>query len=171
MANNCKATKVSGVIGLNETDAKAFREAVIDASQRDDVRNAIDALYQHVQYATDLRRPVCVSSGRCCRFEEFGHRLFVTTMELAAFVARAPGVQPVETGCPYQVGRLCGVHAIRPFGCRVFFCDETATEWQRQLYDRIHCQLKRMHDDMAVSYYYVEWQQALRALSQVPLLL
>jgi Fe-S-cluster containining protein len=134
----------------------------------------VGALYADVQRAIDARRPACAVSGRCCRFEEFGHRLFVTTVELAAFVAalegtgRRPGGDPAAawdgTGCPFQSGKLCGVHAIRPFGCRMFFCDATSTDWQNEAYEQFHARLKRMHEELNVPYFYVEWRAALRAL-------
>ena len=38
------------------------------------------------------RRPVCRASGRCCKFEVYGHRLYVTGVELEFFAAKcAPG--------------------------------------------------------------------------------
>jgi Fe-S-cluster containining protein len=131
-------------------------------------------VYDRVQSEIDARRPTCAVSGRCCRFEEYGHRLFVTTMELAAFVhdlqhARAAGrVREVPawdgTGCPFQVNRLCGVHPLRPFGCRMFFCDATATDWQNATYERFHAELRQLHEAMGVPYRYVEWRTALREL-------
>ena len=143
-------------------------EHVIAAASRADVREAIARVYADLQCDIDARRPLCVASGRCCRFEEFGHRLFVTTLELAAFVAELPEAAGTKdwdgTGCPFQVNKLCSVHAIRPFGCRVFFCDATATLWQNERYERFHADLKRLHGELNVPYLYVEWRQALRAL-------
>lgn len=125
-------------------------------------------MYAELQGEIDARRPLCQASGRCCRFEEFGHRLYVTTVELAAFVASLPErvvASPWDgTGCPFQLDRLCSVHAARPFGCRVFFCDATATEWQNERYERFHADLKRLHEELKVPYFYVEWRAALRAL-------
>ena len=48
------------------------------------------------------RRPVCRASGRCCHFEEYGHRLYVTAAELAYFAARlrGTGVSPVNGRAP-----------------------------------------------------------------------
>src|SRR5258706_4389081 len=66
-----------------EADWKRYVE---EASSRAEVREAVSNLYSEVQREIDARRPLCVISGRCCRFEEYGHRLFVTTMELASFV-------------------------------------------------------------------------------------
>ena len=59
---------------------------------------------------------------------------------------------------------MCGVHAIRPFGCRMFFCDPTSTDWQNDAYERFHGQLKQLHQTLGVPYFYVEWRQALRAM-------
>jgi len=56
------------------------------------------------------------------------------------------------------------VHAIRPFGCRMFFCDATSTAWQNEAYEQFHARLKRLHEELGVPYFYVEWRQALGAL-------
>lgn len=166
-----------------------LRQAVTDAAARPEVRQALEAVYAQLQEAIATRRPRCDASGRCCRFEAYGHRLYVTTIELAAFqhnlarlqsgggetgsdrpgrlaVLPADGGQAARDGggCPYQVDRLCSVHAIRPFGCRVFFCDPTATEWQNDQYEHFHGRLKALHESLAVPYFYVEWRAALRAL-------
>jgi Fe-S-cluster containining protein len=69
---------------------------------------------------------------------------------------------PSATGCRFQEHNLCTVHTIRPFGCRMFFCDATSTEWQHQQYERFHADLKRLHETLSVPYFYVEWRQALR---------
>jgi Fe-S-cluster containining protein len=97
--------------------------------------------------------------------------LFVTTMELAAFSAArgfADPPTPIGAGCPFQHDKLCTVHTIRPFGCRIFFCDETSTDWQRQQYESFHAELKRLHERLGVPYFYVEWRQALRAVAGLP---
>ena len=150
---------------------QTLRTSVLEASKRQDVLEAVDQLYRSVQAEIDGRRPVCVVSGRCCRFEEFGHRLFVTTLELARFVhelGAAPGTESWDgTGCPFQRARLCTVHAIRPFGCRMFFCDATSTDWQNAAYERFHAELKHLHERLGVPYLYVEWRQALRMLGIV----
>ena len=146
---------------------EALRDAVRAAATRADVRDAVQAVYADVAAEVDRRRPVCVISGKCCRFEEYGHRLYVTTLELAAFVRDLQPTPPTAwdgTGCPFQVKKLCTVHAARPFGCRMFFCDATSTEWQNQAYETFHARLKRLHEELGVPYFYVEWRQALRLL-------
>jgi hypothetical protein len=141
------------------------RSAIIDASRRREVVAAVEAVYAEVAAEITKRQPVCVISGRCCRFEEYGHRLFVTTMELAAFVASHPQIPEPDLGCPFQVGKLCGVHQIRPFGCRMFYCDPAAQHWQNEVYERFHATLKRLHERFAVPYAYLEWRESLRVLA------
>ena len=142
--------------------------AIHAASKRDDVVAAVQALYARVTHEIDQRRPVCLVSGRCCRFEEFGHRLFVTTIELAAVLHNLPPhhLPPFlpPTGCPFQLNKLCTVHSIRPFGCRMFFCDATSTNWQNAAYERFHAELKALHQTLDVPYAYLEWRTALSAI-------
>jgi Fe-S-cluster containining protein len=102
----------------------------------------------------------------------------VTTLELATLLhdlrssrdrhaaCGFPGNSPAErtAGCPFQVSNLCSIHEIRPFGCRIFFCDETSADWQQRHYEFFHSELKRLHERLAVPYFCVEWRQALRAL-------
>src|SRR5438270_2434409 len=97
---------------------QTLRETVQAAAERADVRAAVTDLYADVQRAIDARRPACAISGRCCRFEEYGHRLYLTTIELAVFVhdlrakhspdeVAALMRQWDNSGCPFQVNKLC----------------------------------------------------------------
>ncbi|GIW76895.1 MAG: hypothetical protein KatS3mg104_1958 [Phycisphaerae bacterium] len=144
-------------------------QAVEYALEIPEISVRVKQLYEEIQQQVKLKNPRCDRSGRCCRFEEYGHRLFVTTVELAAFFGHAKSglfstPRTINEGCPYQVDRLCTVHSYRPFGCRIFFCDPTATDWQQEQYEHFHLQLKQIHTDFNVPYMYVEWRQALRAL-------
>jgi Fe-S-cluster containining protein len=150
---------------------EGLKESVSAASTRPEVREEIRALYADLQIEIDRRRPLCVMSGRCCRFDEYGHRLYVTTAELAAFMADLAELEPVPAGsgggsggCPFQTGKICRVHLIRPMGCRLFFCDPTATQWQQAVYERFHARLKKLHQALAIPYSYVEWRFACRTM-------
>jgi len=147
-----------------EQPSDFLTRAVRSASLRPQAMSAVDELYGAVQAEIDRRRPVCVVSGRCCRFDEFGHRLYVTTLELAHFLHHLPPAQPRSDnpgGCPFQLQKLCTVHSFRPFGCRIFFCDASSTEWQNQMYEHFHADLKRLHETVDVPYFYMEWRAAL----------
>lgn len=146
------------------------------ARGRADLCDAVAEVHGRLQAEIDRRRPMCSASGRCCRFEAYGHRLFVTTIELAVFADRlsaagsSADASDADTqlwdgsGCPYQIDGLCGVHGVRPFGCRVYFCDPSSTDWQQDLYERTHNELKALHERAQVAYYYVEWREALQAM-------
>jgi Fe-S-cluster containining protein len=165
--------------GNNTPPTNALYDAVRAASPRSEARTAVEQVYQDLAAQVEERRPFCIVSGRCCRFEEYGHRLYVTTLELATFLhgfdtlsKPAPLTTSIENwdgiGCPFQVAKLCGVHTLRPFGCRIYFCDATSTQWQQEAYEVFHGRLKRLHEELAVPYFYVEWRQALRALLPLP---
>lgn len=144
--------------------ADDLKTAVAAASPQ--ALTGVATIYQEVQAAIDQRKPVCQVSGRCCRFAEFGHRLYVSTLELALFLRQLerplpPPAQAPPGVCPFQSGRLCTVHEIRPFGCRMFFCDPSASQWQMQHYERFHNDLKALHEAHGVPYRYVEWLTAL----------
>jgi Fe-S-cluster containining protein len=64
-------------------------------------------------------------------------------------------------GCPFQVRNLCGVHAIKPLGCRVYFCDQSAQDWQQDLSERLITEIKQLHDAFGVEYRYGEWRGML----------
>src|SRR5689334_9799253 len=100
---------------------RSLKAAVEAAAGRTEVRDAVSRIYIELQREIDVRRPVCTASGRCCRFEQFGHRLYVTTAELASFVhgwKPAGGQETARSGwdgagCPFQIHGLCSVHSIR----------------------------------------------------------
>jgi Fe-S-cluster containining protein len=150
-----------------------LKDAVDLAAGNIEAAAAIRSIYAELQAEIDRRKPICVASGKCCNFESYGHRLYVTTLELAVFATDLKDCLPELGGhplpviagrCPLQSGRLCGVHAIRPFGCRIFFCDPTATQWQQDQYEAFHAKIKSLHQQFDIPYFYVEWRQALGLL-------
>lgn len=76
-------------------------------------------------------------------------------------VARARG------GCPFQQSNLCSVHTIKPLGCRVYFCDRSAQEWQRSLSEAALADIRAIHDAHAIEYRYGEWREMLGMLASL----
>jgi Fe-S-cluster containining protein len=159
------------LIAMADEHDSELREAVAAARARPEAMATVGRLYGELAEAVAARKPVCTASGRCCRFEAYGHRMYVSTIELAKFVddlEAAEGSAGASgwdgTGCPFQIDGLCGVHAVRPLGCRTFYCDPTSTEWQNQLYERHHAELRALHTRLEIPYRYDEWREALRAL-------
>ncbi len=90
-------------------------------------RAEIQAIYAGLDAEVARLAPVCQISGRCCRFIEYEHTLFVSAPEVAVLLADAPPpVRPLDDGatCPWQDDRgRCTAREARPLGCRVYFCD------------------------------------------------
>jgi len=125
------------------------------------------SLYRELDAAIAAHSPVCRNRGDCCRFEQFGHRLFVTAAEVAYFFAGAlgsPRTRTVSGLCPYQVAGACTARDRRPAGCRIFYCDPTQTDWQGPLTEDTLRRLRGIHAGHGMPYAYVEWLTALDAL-------
>lgn len=155
------------VFALDEDDRQRLRTAVNTAAAQPALVAAVRSLYDDFEEARGLRQPRCDASGECCRFEAHGHRLFVTGAELAAFLTAPPTArQPTwdGTGCPYQVDGLCGAREMRPFGCRVYFCDRSSDDWQHEHYERFQVAIRELQDRFGVGYVYAEWREALSAV-------
>lgn len=117
------------------------------------------------------RGPRCWSTGRCCNFAEWGHRLYVTGLEAAYAVTRLPPGMPLDQSslsaaesrgdCPFLQMKLCGIHTIKPMGCRVYFCDRDVQEWQHGVSERAVDMIRRIHDELDLQYRYGEWRAIL----------
>ena len=94
------------------------------------VRQEVRALYAEVDRAVASAGPKCVASGRCCRFKDYGHTLFLSNLEAEVLLAEAPTYErPTSPDfCPFQSGALCTAREPRPLGCRVYFCDPVYQE-------------------------------------------
>lgn len=164
----------------DELGDDALRQRWFDASARIEIGEAIGALHEHVGNEIESRRPLCLASGRCCHFEEFGHRLYVTGLEAAWCVrslrsrgiaaSHACTIEAVDAAkergdCPFLLdGRSCGAHTDRPLGCRIYFCDRASEGWQQSLYERMHREIVALHERHAIPYRYGEWRAMLRAV-------
>ncbi|MHB1155800.1 MAG: CxxCxxCC domain-containing protein [Phycisphaerales bacterium] len=125
-------------------------------------------LYGRMDADIAARSPTCWLSGKCCHFDEYGHLLYVTGLEIAWVVGRTPGARGLTPAakhesrdCPYQNGKLCQVHAVRPLGCRIFYCDPAAQGWQHEMYERYLGELRMLHDRLGLTYRYMEWRAGL----------
>jgi Fe-S-cluster containining protein len=110
-------------------------------------------LYEKV--AEDLaRRPglFCRQSGRCCRFRESGHRLYLTRLELAEMVAHGGRPSGGAGVCPWLEDGLCGIREGRALACRTYFCSDEAAA--AEVTERWHAEIRRLHERLGVPYVY-----------------
>jgi hypothetical protein len=135
-----------------------------------DFRAAMENLYADLDREISAHNPPCANRGACCRFGECGHRLFVTTAELAYSLANTQGpvLHPTSIdACPYQQDGRCRARSSRPSGCRIFYCDPAAQNWQPELTERTLTRLKRLHERFGLPYAYLDWTEALRQAAAI----
>ena len=122
----------------------------------DDVRRQVLELYREVDRDVRAAGPVCVASGRCCRFKEYGHVLFLSNLEADVLLAEAPPYEaPVSPdGCPFQKDNLCTAREPRPLGCRIYYCDPNYQETGNQITETYLRRLKELAREHGVPYRY-----------------
>jgi Fe-S-cluster containining protein len=122
---------------------------------------ALRNLYVAADAAVAARGLSCKACGDCCDFARAGHRLYVSTGELALLVQTPPPQPPLEGRCPYQVNGRCTVRTRRALGCRLFFCDPAEREESREIYEAYHGRIRQLHDAHGLPYAYTELTAAL----------
>jgi len=107
----------------------------------------------------------CEACGKCCDFEAFDHRLFVTPPELLYLTAKLGNrkLKPMTTSrCPYNTDGKCTVYDYRFAACRIFFC-KADTLLQSRLTESILKKLKSLCAECGVPYRYTNLPTALNA--------
>src|ERR1700729_3429024 len=111
------------------------------------LRRAVLQLYAEVDREVAAAGPVCIASGRCCRFKEYGHTLFLSNLEADVLLASAPPYDPATATadfCPFQKGNLCTARDPRPLGCRVYYCDPNYQETCNAITEKYLRRLKEL---------------------------
>src|SRR5205085_3788244 len=96
----------------------------------EELRRRVLELYREADREVARAGPVCLASGRCCRFKEYGHVLYLSNLEAEVLLAGAPAYsKPAPDGfCPFQKDILCTAREPRPLACRIYFCDPAYQE-------------------------------------------
>ena len=150
------------------------RAAWMEAAAHQDVALELRAMAAEAEAAVRARRPLCVSSGACCRFDRFGHQLWMTGLEVAWCLRQLPALpaateveDAVRRGeCPFLRDGACSVHWARPLGCRAYFCDGAGEGWQEALLESWHGRVRALHERLQVPYRYDEWRRLLRVFAE-----
>ncbi len=134
----------------------------------------VAAFYESLDKSVASHSPVCTNRGACCKFESYGHDLFVTSVELAYFLGQAESLgkagqellAPADRSfCPYQQGGSCVTRIQRPVGCRIYFCEDRSQHWQGELTESALGELAKIGEKFKLQYAYLEWTTALRKLA------
>jgi hypothetical protein len=120
------------------------------------LRRQVLTLYEEVDAEIQAAGPVCVASGRCCRFKEYGHVLFLSNLEADVLLSQAPSYQPPVTPdfCPFQKDNLCTAREPRPLGCRIYYCDPSYQETMHALTEKYVRRLKDLAGANGVEWRY-----------------
>ena len=135
-----------------------------------DLRRDVLAVYAAADAAVRAAGPRCDASGRCCRFAEYGHTLFISGFEAELLLEHAPHYeQPVSPdGCPFQVDNLCTARDNRPLGCRIYFCDPGYDARMCAITEEALSALKRIADAHGAGWQYAPLHHFLNARPPVP---
>jgi Fe-S-cluster containining protein len=114
------------------------------------------AIYAEADAAIAAAGPRCESSGRCCRFKEYGHTLFISHLEAEVLLDAAPPyAKPVSAEfCPFQKENVCTAREPRPLGCRVYFCDPAYQETGNEITEKYLRRLKDLADELSLGWRY-----------------
>jgi Fe-S-cluster containining protein len=127
----------------------------------------VSEIYKWIEAQQDANKGIagsCAACGKCCDFEQYDHRLYVTTPEIIYFVEKLGSAnikQMTDSRCCYQVEGKCGVHAYRFSGCRIFCCKGEAG-FQSELTESAIKKFKALCDELQIPYRYVELPAALK---------
>ena len=115
----------------------------------EDLRRKVLEVYAAADAAVAAANPRCDASGRCCRFTEYGHTLFISHFEAEILLESAPRFeQPASRdGCPFQINGLCTARESRPLGCRIYFCDPSFADRMVEITEASIARLKAIADE------------------------
>lgn len=136
----------------------------------DAVRSEVLAVYAAADAAVRAAGPRCEASGRCCRFTEYGHTLFISAFEAELLLENAPAYPlPVSRdGCPFQIDGLCTARDARPLGCRIYFCDPAYQDRMAAITEDALAALKRIADAHGTGWHYAPLHHFLNARPEPP---
>lgn len=124
--------------------------------------NAVAGLYKWIDsQVADFAS--CGACGKCCDFDAYDHRLFITTPELLYFINRMspePIKQMPSGQCPYQIENKCTAHPHRFAACRIFACKENP-DLQSKLSEQTIEKLKSICQQFDTDYRYMDLKTAL----------
>src|SRR5437660_10181874 len=129
------------------------------------LRQRILEIYREAEREVAAAGPVCISSGRCCRFKEYGHTLFLSSLEAEVLLNAAPAFDKeaiTSDFCPFQKENLCTAREPRPLGCRVYYCDPNYQETGAAISEKYVRRLKELADTHGVAWHYAPLHHFLR---------
>ena len=123
----------------------------------------VEKIYDWLDSNIKTSNNQCVACGKCCNFESFDHKLFVTTPELLYFSKNVKNFKLMLTqSCPYLKDGKCSIQNYRFAGCRIFFC-KADKDLQNNFSEQTIEKFKALCDKFNFPYRYVDLMTALNA--------
>jgi len=126
-------------------------------------------IYNWLDSQSRRHRPItgtCDVCGKCCDFEKYDHRLFVTTPEIMYLAANIgeENIKPMASArCPYNTQGKCEIYKHRFASCRIFSC-KGSSDMQSRISESILMELKSICTDMEIPYRYTDLPTALNGV-------
>jgi len=121
----------------------------------------VSQIYDWLDSQIKSLNAACSACGKCCNFESFGHKLFVTTPELFYFYKNIdPFRKMTGQSCPYLKNGKCDARNFRFAGCRIFFC-KADSEQLNQLSEQAIKKFKTLCEKYDLPYRYADLPTAL----------
>jgi hypothetical protein len=127
-----------------------------------ELRDRVFEVYRQAGAAVAEHNPICQKSGKCCRFTEYGHTLFLSDMEAQILLDDVTIRSASKDNCPFQIDGLCTARDQRPLGCRIYFCDVTFAEAMPVIAERFNGELKKLADEFGHPWRYAPLHEFLR---------
>jgi Fe-S-cluster containining protein len=131
-------------------------------------------IYQSLEIRLESTGFSCKACGRCCDFDSFGHRLYITTPELIYFKIKltenkVPFLPMTAGACPYRKGGKCSVYPWRFAGCRIFNCTGNA-DLQSSLSEGTIASCKSLCIQSGLEYGYMDLKSTLQKIQDMEVL-
>lgn len=128
------------------------------------IYNQVKLIYDWLDNNIKSLNNECSACGKCCNFESFGHKLFITSPELLYFSENLNLLRKMTGGCcPYLEDNKCTTRDFRFAGCRIFFCKADSQKLSELSEQTIH-KFKKLCDNYNFHYRYIELSAALNHL-------
>jgi len=127
-----------------------LRDIALAAAGNKPFLDGVMAILKEAEKAVESHKPHCKTCGKCCNFSKTGHRLFVSTGELALVISASRTSQTKPLRCCYQKGASCTLRNHRPLGCRAYFCSNDTKSVFSDLYEAFHRKMKELHRQMNI---------------------
>jgi len=126
------------------------------------IAEKVRQVYDLIDSKITAQQGRCDACGKCCEFDSFDHRLYVTSPEIIYFAANVDGqIRPMSGGvCPYNIESKCSVHEKRFAGCRIFLC-KGDSEFQGKLSEEAIAKFKSICGEFGLDYYYADLKTVL----------